>query len=555
MTSHRDGRTVGLALASMLFCCTAVSAADPPVEVNACGTTLNGAGFLAANLDCTGFPTTAVTISNGSLDLAGYTLTGGDHIGIECLAKCTVFSSAPGGTITGAKRDGITVGDGLGNGGKLIVHDLTISNNGSPDTAIPGRNGPDAGIKIWSGGSAKVTNVLFTQNVGDGLQDVGSAKAKVLDSDFIDNDNEGIDVSNVKVENATISGNGSFGVLADKAKLSNVDVLNNGFDAVYNYLHSTTPGIRVGGTLKMEDGLVSGNTLGGIAGVNAKVGLKNVEVSGNTGYGIDNTGKPTKLQDSMIVNNAGVGVDSLASTVKVQDTTISGNSTGIVVSKKKVLLLGASVTANSFFGIAADNGTGNSAKPAIVIGKGGIVAGNGTDPSCGVNPTVCADISAEAPPKFTYLAGLNECETSYVNGTGFPGVSWGICFFDCGNGAITGSETCDDGGESATCDVDCTAAMCGDGVANATAGEECDDGNVVSDDGCDATCILEFCGDGIIQPGIGEVCDDGAETATCDIDCTLPLCGDGIRNKQAGEKCDDGNTNNGDGCDSSCQKE
>jgi len=31
-------------------------------------------------------------------------------------------------------------------------------------------------------------------------------------------------------------------------------------------------------------------------------------------------------------------------------------------------------------------------------------------------------------------------------------------------------------GESATCDTDCTAASCGDGVVNAAAGEECDEG-------------------------------------------------------------------------------
>ena len=34
----------------------------------------------------------------------------------------------------------------------------------------------------------------------------------------------------------------------------------------------------------------------------------------------------------------------------------------------------------------------------------------------------------------------------------------------------------DDGGESATCDADCTVAECGDGTLNVRAGEECDDG-------------------------------------------------------------------------------
>ena len=60
----------------------------------------------------------------------------------------------------------------------------------------------------------------------------------------------------------------------------------------------------------------------------------------------------------------------------------------------------------------------------------------------------------------------------------------------CGNGSVEGAEACDDMGESATCNDDCTLAECGDGVLNVTAGEECDDGNTVGGDGCEATCLL-----------------------------------------------------------------
>ena len=56
-------------------------------------------------------------------------------------------------------------------------------------------------------------------------------------------------------------------------------------------------------------------------------------------------------------------------------------------------------------------------------------------------------------------------------------------------------EFCDDGGESATCDIDCSAVSCGDSVVNTTA---------------------------------GETCDDGGESATCDVDCTTVQCGDGV---------------------------
>lgn len=46
----------------------------------------------------------------------------------------------------------------------------------------------------------------------------------------------------------------------------------------------------------------------------------------------------------------------------------------------------------------------------------------------------------------------------------------------CGDRVIEPGEQCDDGTESATCNTDCTAAACGDGVVNRTAGEECERG-------------------------------------------------------------------------------
>ena len=77
--------------------------------------------------------------------------------------------------------------------------------------------------------------------------------------------------------------------------------------------------------------------------------------------------------------------------------------------------------------------------------------------------------------------------------------------------------------------------------------EECDDGNTAPNDGCDAGCKLE-CGNGTIEGA--EACDDGGESATCDDDCTAVACGDGFINETAGEECEDGNAVNGDGCSS-----
>ena len=61
----------------------------------------------------------------------------------------------------------------------------------------------------------------------------------------------------------------------------------------------------------------------------------------------------------------------------------------------------------------------------------------------------------------------------------------------------------------------------------------------------DGTCVLGSCGDGFY--GVSETCDEGGESVSCDDDCTAVECGDWNVNTTAGETCDDGNTLDGDG--------
>ncbi len=90
---------------------------------------------------------------------------------------------------------------------------------------------------------------------------------------------------------------------------------------------------------------------------------------------------------------------------------------------------------------------------------------------------------------------------------------------ECGDGNVDIGEDCDDAGESATCNVDCTDAMCGDGLVNTTAMEDC---------------------------------DDSGESATCNVDCTDAMCGDGLVNATAMEDCDDANADDFDFCSNAC---
>jgi cysteine-rich repeat protein len=145
----------------------------------------------------------------------------------------------------------------------------------------------------------------------------------------------------------------------------------------------------------------------------------------------------------------------------------------------------------------------------------------------------------------------------------------------CGNGTVEPDEACD--GESPTCDRDCSAVRCGDGMVNTLAGETCDtvadtytcdedctpnecgDGYVNFSDedceppgapGCSSTCVYtSICGNSVVE--VSEACDgDLVMGVPCNPDCTMPTCGDGF--VQATETCDDGNTVDGDTCSATC---
>lgn len=94
---------------------------------------------------------------------------------------------------------------------------------------------------------------------------------------------------------------------------------------------------------------------------------------------------------------------------------------------------------------------------------------------------------------------------------------------------------------------------CGNGLVEAN--EECDDSNLVDNDGCSQSCHIEYCGDGIPQAP-REACDDGDDIDTdgCVSGCILAACGDGFV-RDGVEECDDGNNADGDCCSSACLTE
>jgi hypothetical protein len=85
----------------------------------------------------------------------------------------------------------------------------------------------------------------------------------------------------------------------------------------------------------------------------------------------------------------------------------------------------------------------------------------------------------------TTTATVTTQVTVYVNGELVWGQEPPPAPAVCPNGIVEAGEECDTGGQSSTCDADCTFVVCGDGTLNTAAGEVCDPG---ADPQCNSSC-------------------------------------------------------------------
>ncbi len=150
--------------------------------------------------------------------------------------------------------------------------------------------------------------------------------------------------------------------------------------------------------------------------------------------------------------------------------------------------------------------------------------------TCACGLWACSAINSPAEPILHGSgsgagAGLATVSTATgTSSTSANGAGGGMMMPKCGDGKLGGTEQCDDGKESATCNADCTKANCGDMKLNATAGEQCDEGAMQTAT-CEITCKKPVCGDGTVNLLATEECEPGLADACCDAGCkALATC-------------------------------
>ncbi len=365
-----------LGLVAVLAVLAGPSVAFPATEVTTCGEVYSGDGFLSADLDCTGFPTVAITIDGGNLDLQGFTLTGGMSNAVRCTASCTVTSSLAGGMIVGA--GGAAVGAfGASQPVNITVTNVTLDSN------VIGVSTDFGPVTVED---ATVSNTTFT---------AVSSGAGFL----------------AKVVRTTITTAGGWGVTGDPAKLIDSTVTGAMIGAIGSRVvlqgstidGSTTDGVSTT-IARVVDGFVVNNTEDGIVvGSLGKLYILRSAVSGNGEDGLSATGgnPPATIKASSITGNAKRGV----------------HATGRVK-----VTLNSTITGNGLDGIFA-TGTTECDKVTVVDSA---VTGNSIDgATCGVTQT-CSDVSACRLPTIINTT----CDTSYDSNSGFPGTNWDVCALD-----------------------------------------------------------------------------------------------------------------------------
>ena len=347
--------------------------------VSTCGELVSGSAVLAGDLDCSATGDYAVTVDGGTLDLAGYTITGhATFQTIRCTKTCTIRSEPPGGTVMGGLEGVVGFPSG---GGKANVRLRDVVVSGSSGEGV---SGAVLGTKV------SVIGSTISNHAGHGIAVAG--RVSIRESVLFGNGGRGATGSKLKLKNSSVTGNGLGVAGGSKLSIVGSTIAFNAGDGA-----ATTQAVSV------RDSVVDQNDGSGVSAFNfGRVKIKSTEITNNGEHGIT-AGDSSQISvvDSMIVGNALDGIDDASNDrLKIASSTISGNGLN---------------------GIRQDD---NNCSGARITDS--TITGNGTDgATCGVSET-CADISSCESPSLSSVT----CDTSYDTQSGFPGTSWGVCALD-----------------------------------------------------------------------------------------------------------------------------
>ena len=357
----------------------AAPASAAPVPVTTCGQVVHGFGQLTGDLDCTGQSDPGVRLGHGSkLDLAGFTLAGGDGDGVACDGRCAITSKEDGGTIAGFAGHGVVSRPAVDSNVGVRVNRTIVRDNG--------------GNGVWIDelrGSMTITKSAILGNGGMGV--FSPDRLRVGRSTISGNQLEGANGDTVLTLYSLFELNGTGITAATFARVAKSDVIDNVGD-----------GIQIGASLRTNRLNVLRNGGNGIlfTGISADAQVFFAEVSDNGLDGVRVAGPQTQR-------------------LRVKYAFVRGNGGSGVVSRD-VRVNVSRLDDNGLYGVVAEPGDGDC---RVGVDRFSVL-GNGTDPSCGVS-TTCADVASCDPP--LHVTPKTDCATSYDTSSGFPGSSWGVC--------------------------------------------------------------------------------------------------------------------------------
>jgi len=160
-----------------------------------------------------------------------------------------------------------------------------------------------------------------------------------------------------------------------------------------------------------------------------------------------------------------------------------------------------------------------------------------------------------------------QCDDGPDNGLYGCDVDCTFRVFTCDDGSAVewwapcdGYFNCFDQSDEYPLNPECPEPICGDGIVNWAAGEECDEGAFNGQFSCDVDCTIRTftCANGFEVEWYAGCngyfdCFDQSDEYPLNPECPEPVCGDGIVQQSGGEECDDGAQNGQFDCDVDCR--